>query len=123
MGLSHSNLSQPSDKALQLQQAAAPYDAVISAALQWAANWALPDCQVARVEDAAHGYQWQLWHTREDTTRFVDVTVVVYFGASPDKPKMFLVTFQTPSGWRRSIQCPLLREDLFLAVRRALTSN
>ncbi len=63
MGLFHSHQSQPSDKELQLQaqlrQAAAPYEAVITAALQWVARWALPECQVERVDDVANGYQWQ----------------------------------------------------------------
>ena len=128
MGLFHPHTSQPSDQEpqlqSQLQQAVAPYEAVITAALQWAANWALADCQLARVDDEAHGYQWQLWHTREDNTRFVDMTAMVYFENNhPDKPKMFVVTFKTPSGYNSVFDCPLLREDLYHVLRHALTAR
>ncbi len=128
MGLFHPHPSQPDDKELrlrsQLQQAAAPYEAVIMAALQWVARWALPECQLARVEDAAAGYQWQLWHTREDGTQFVDLTVEVYFlDRSPDQPRMFMVAFKTPGGASHTVDCPLHREDLMYALRRAVASH
>jgi hypothetical protein len=128
MGLFRSHSNQPSDKNLQLQnqlqQAAAPYEAAITPALQSVARWALPECQIERVESAAHGYQWQLWHTREDNSRFVDLSAQVYFeDRRPDRPKLFLVQFYTPGGVSRTVQCQLYREDLMYALRCALASD
>ncbi len=97
---------------------------MITAALQWLARWALPECQVERIDDVASGYQWQLWHTREDNSKFVDVTASVYFDdRHPDQPKMFLVVYKTPGGWSHAVDCPLYREDLHYALRRAVASH
>ena len=107
----------------QLRQAAAPYDGMVTAALQWLAHWAFPECQVERIDDAAGGYQWRLWHTREDNSRFVDVTVSVAFAnRHPDKPESFLVIFRTPGGRQRSEVRPLYREDLHYALRCCVTT-
>ena len=127
MGLFHSHPAQPNDQGPlrgQLQQAALPYEGVIITALQWTAAWALPSCQIGRIDNDGAGYQWQLWHTREDGTTFVDVTAEVFFeDHHPDKPKMFLVTYQTPGGWSHRVDCPLVREDLYYALRRAVASH
>jgi len=131
MGLFHSHSDQPrqpDNKELlllnQLRQASAPYEPMVTAALQWLANWAMPECQVERVESAASGYQWQLWHTRENGSKFVDVTVAVFFpDRHPDKPDGFVVDFKTPGGYERSATGPLIREDLFYTVRRVVSAH
>ena len=131
MGLFHSHAdrpNQPDDKEVQLrsqlQQAAARYDAVVTAGLQWLARWAMPECEVERVENAATGYQWRLWHTRQDGSKFVDVSVGVYFpDRHPDNPQSFFVEFRTPGGTSRTADSPLEPEDLRYAMRRAVSTH
>jgi len=130
MGLFHSHAdhpNQPNDKEAllqnQLRLASAPYEPMTMGALQWLVLWAFPEGQVDRVDHPAGGYEWRLWHTRDDHSQFVDVTVMVVFAdRRPDKPQSFLVDFQTPGGWKRSELRPLTREDLHYALRCCVTT-
>ncbi len=127
MGLFHSHPNQPSDKELQLQsqlrQAAAGYEPMVVAGLQRLTRWALPDDQIERVDDAASGYVWQLWHTRQDGSKFVDLTVRVYFeDRRADKPALFQAVLKTPAGISHAIDGQLSPEDLDFALRRCVAS-
>jgi hypothetical protein len=131
MGLfqSHSDrAAQQAEKEQQLmaalRQAAAPYEPMVLAGLQRLTRWAFPEDQIERVDEAAGGYAWRLWHTRADGSRFVDVTAQVFFeDRRPDKPVLFLATLKTPGGTHYVAQGPLTPEDVDHVLRRCVASH
>jgi hypothetical protein len=98
---------------LQRQQAevANQYDGMVTKALVRLTRWAFPDSQVER-ESAA---KWQLWHTTDDGSKYVDVAVTLEF--DQDQPVSFLC-----DGSLNMADAELTREDLDEALRRCICS-
>ena len=87
------------------------YDAMVTSALERLTRWAFPDSQVERPKAG----EWQLWHTAEDGTRYVDVAVTLQYRG--DRPESFLC--------HESLfiaDAELTREALDEALRRCICS-
>ena len=65
------------------QQAAGPYDGLVTKSLEQLARWAFPDSQVERSGPA----EWKLWHPADNGEKYVDVTVTLAFHG--DRPECF----------------------------------
>jgi hypothetical protein len=97
----------------QMAQGAAAnqYDGMVTKALERLTRWAFPDSQVERVNSVT----WQLWHTRENGEKYIDVLVELLF--KKDQPHMFMC-----SKTLHPETAGLNREDLDEALRRAICS-
>jgi hypothetical protein len=87
------------------------YNELVSRALQRLTRWAFQDSQVERKDQA----NWLLWHTTENNTKYVDVSVELLM--KQGKPVSFLIA--------DSVQlqtAELTREDLDDALRIAICS-
>ena len=97
---------------LRLQaKAASQYDTMVTKALERLTRWAFPDSQVERPKAGL----WQLWHTTEDGSRYVDVAVTLQFDG--DRPTSFICDESLYMS-----DAELTREDLDEALRRCICS-
>jgi hypothetical protein len=87
------------------------YDEMVTKALERLTRWAFPDSQVERPKAG----EWQLWHTAEGGTRYVDVAVTLQFRG--DRPVSFLCHESLYMA-----DAELTREDLDEALRRCICS-